>query len=92
MSKMREERKIKITMSPNELRRLADKMEEVYLKGMWGDSTFVDFLGYSSDMQVCLYIDQEWEGWEEIKQRDAIKRRQAEASRTGNKPAIKPLS
>lgn len=60
MKTMYEERKIIITMSPDDLRSLADKMEEKFPKKRLGESTFIDFLGYSPDLQVCLHADQEW--------------------------------
>ena len=60
MSHMREERKVIITMNPDELRALADKMERVFPQKRLGDTCFIDFLGYSQEMQVCLHADQEW--------------------------------
>jgi hypothetical protein len=55
-----EERKIVITASPEELRRLADKMEATYPRLRLGETTFVDFLWYSKDLSVCLHLDQQW--------------------------------
>ena len=57
---MREERNIIITMNPDQLRKLADKMEQAYPTLKIGDSTFVDFLGYKPDLRVSLHLDQEW--------------------------------
>jgi len=57
---MRVEQKIIITMNPDQLRKLADKMEEDYFKAKLGGTTFVDFLGYSDRLQVCLHFDQVW--------------------------------
>jgi len=57
---MREERNIIITMNPDQLRKLADKMEQQYPTLKIGDSTFVDFLGYKPDLRVSLHLDQEW--------------------------------
>jgi hypothetical protein len=57
---MREEHRIIITMNPDQLRKLADKMEKDFPKKTVGDSTFIDFLGHSPELQVCLHADQEW--------------------------------
>lgn len=57
---MYEERNVIITMNPDQLRKLADKMEETFPRLKLGQTTFVDFLGYSSDLKVCLHLDQEW--------------------------------
>ncbi len=57
---MSEERKIIICTNPENLRQLADKMESQYRRSIVGDTCFVDFLGYSSDLHVCLHLDQEW--------------------------------
>lgn len=57
---MREERKIIITMNPKQLRNLADDMERQFPKKKIGDSCFIDFLGHSQNLQVCLHADQEW--------------------------------
>jgi len=56
----REERKIIITMSPVELRELADRMEKLWPHLRPTDPVFVDFLHYSSNFQVCLHLDQEY--------------------------------
>ncbi len=56
----REERKVIITMSPKELRDLADKMEKKWPKLKPGDSTFVDLIHCSDDLQVVLNLDQEY--------------------------------
>ena len=57
---MFEERKIIITMNPAQLRKLADKMEKKYINLDIGDNTFVDFLGQSPSLTVCLHMDQHW--------------------------------
>ena len=56
----REEREIKITMSPKELRDLADKMEAMYKKLVCGQSTFVDHLNCSPELTISLYLDQDY--------------------------------
>ena len=56
----RVEKKIVVTMNPKELRDLADKMEKDFPKSGIGDSTFIDFLVYSQDLQIHLHADQEW--------------------------------
>lgn len=61
---MREERKIIITLNPDELRKMADRMESHYAKAQIGDPSFVDYLGYSAELKVCLHYDQ---GWFEIR-------------------------
>ena len=60
MSHMYENREIIITMNPDELRALADKMEATFPRLRLGQTTFVDFLGYSEDLKVKLHLDQEW--------------------------------
>ena len=57
---MREERSIIITMNPDQLRKLADKMEKIYSKLTFFNTTFVDFLGHTPELRVCLHLDQEW--------------------------------
>lgn len=54
------EKKIIVTMNPDELRKLADKMEKDFPKKQLGQSTFIDFLVYSEDLKVHLHADQEW--------------------------------
>lgn len=54
--KARKEEEMILTMSPVELRRLADKMEERWTKISWGDSTFVDII--SHEPMVVLHLDQ----------------------------------
>ena len=54
------EKTIHITMNPDELRSLADKMEKKFPTMSTGDSLFVDFLVYSDDLRIDLYADQEW--------------------------------
>ena len=51
---------IRVTLSPDELRNLADKMEADFPKKLPGDSTFIDFLVYSRDLRIALHADQEW--------------------------------
>jgi len=55
-----EKRKIIITMNPDELRSLADKMEEKFPTFLPGQSTFIDLFSYSDDLLVCLHADQQW--------------------------------
>lgn len=50
---------INITASPDELRRLADKMEIVAARRSIGMNCFVDFLAYDKHYQVKLFFDQE---------------------------------
>jgi len=56
----REERKIIITMSPKELRHLADKMERVCPQRQVGASTFVDYLHHKQGFTIDLHFDQEY--------------------------------
>ena len=56
----KEPEKINITMNPDQLRELADKMERVFPTKRIGDTTFIDYLGYSRELQVCLLADQDW--------------------------------
>lgn len=60
MDMFKKPEKIIITMNPDELRGLADRMEEAYLTRTVGQTTFVDFLGNSRDLHVCLHFDQAW--------------------------------
>jgi hypothetical protein len=59
MTSYKEPLKITITMSPKELRDLADKSELVAAVRRLGQTTFVDFLAYEKDYVVCLNFDQE---------------------------------
>lgn len=55
--------KLIITMSPKELRDLADKMEKRWTELRAGQECFVDILHYStggSDPMVVLYLDQQY--------------------------------
>lgn len=54
------EKKIIVTMNPDELRGLADKMERDFPNKQLGQSTFIDFLVYSDDLRVDLHADQQW--------------------------------
>lgn len=56
----REERKIVLTISPEELRRIADKMERKYKELLAGDSTFVDLIHIGPSFTVDIYLDQEY--------------------------------
>ena len=47
-------------MNPEQLRKLADKMEKIFPKLKAGDSTFVDSLGHANNLHVELQLDQEW--------------------------------
>lgn len=60
MASILEEKKITITMSPKELRDLADKMERDFPKKKIGDSCFIDIIGYTKDFRIDLHADQEW--------------------------------
>jgi hypothetical protein len=55
-----EDRKIIITTNPDELRRLADLMEEKFPKIPLGKSSFIDFLAVTPEYKVCIHADQEW--------------------------------
>lgn len=54
----RSENKTIITMSPVELRLLADKMEERWTKLFAGQACFVDII--SHEPRIDLYLDQEY--------------------------------
>lgn len=59
----RRENKLILTMSPKELRDLANKMEERWAKLKLGDTTFVDILHHARDdrdTMVVLHLDQEY--------------------------------
>ena len=56
---IRDEKNIFITASPKELRDLANKMEESFLKAKVGDSTFVAVLGEGRDFRIVLHFNQE---------------------------------
>ena len=60
MSTGRIEKKIVVTMNPDELRSLADKMEEKFPKKRLGESAFIDFLTYGNDCTIELHAEQEW--------------------------------
>lgn len=60
MAHVCEYRDIIITMSPKELRDLADTMERDFPKKRIGDSCFIDFIGYGEGFKVALHADQEW--------------------------------
>jgi len=49
-----------VTMNPDELRKLADKMERDFPTKQVGQTTFIDFLVYSKDLTIHLHADQEW--------------------------------
>lgn len=55
-----EQRIINLTMSPSELRQLADKMEARFPKIRYGESMFCDILHYGKEFEIHLYIDQEY--------------------------------
>ena len=55
-----EEKKIVLTMNPDELRELADKMEKEYPLKMVGDSCFIANLVYSGHFTLDLHADQGW--------------------------------
>lgn len=55
--------KLIITMSPKELRDLADKMEARWPKLRAGETTFVDILHHSTggqDPMIVLHLDQKY--------------------------------
>lgn len=54
------EKIIKVTMNPDELRALADKMEEVFPAIRMADSTFIDYIVFDDKLRVDLYADQDW--------------------------------
>ncbi|MCK4787451.1 MAG: hypothetical protein KAV87_27080 [Desulfobacteraceae bacterium] len=56
----REEREITITMSPDELRDLADKMEKRFPNITIGGPTFVTFLHQENGFTINLNLDQGW--------------------------------
>ena len=53
-----EQRDIIITMTPTELRHLADKMERDFPKKKLDESCFIDVIGYDEGFKVALYADQ----------------------------------
>lgn len=59
MTSYKEPLTINITMSPQELRDLADKCEAKAQSVRLGSTCFVDFLAYSKDYKVILFFDQE---------------------------------
>lgn len=59
MTSYKEPLKIHITMSPQELRDLADKCEKQARHVRRNQTCFVDFLAYEKDYVVCLNFDQE---------------------------------
>lgn len=63
MATAHHENKIILTMSPKELRDLADKMEARFPKLRLGDTTFVDILHHSTggaDPMIVLHLDQQY--------------------------------
>ena len=54
------DKKIIVTMNPDELRDLADKMEAKFPMLQIGDSTFITSLVYSDDLRIDLHLDQAW--------------------------------
>ncbi len=63
MATARYDNKLILTMSPKELRDLADKMEKRYAELHVGQTTFVDILHYARDdrdTMVVLHLDQEY--------------------------------
>lgn len=60
MTKAYMESTIRISTTPKELRRLADKMEKRYEELRPGDSTFIAILAYLEDRtMIALHADQE---------------------------------
>ncbi len=60
MSFLREDRSITLTMNPDELRSVADKMEKDFPKKIAGDSTFICVLASLGDLTVDLHAEQRW--------------------------------
>lgn len=60
MAHLYEQRDIIVTISPKELRDLADTMERDFTKKKLGDSCFIDVIGYGDGFRVLLHADQEW--------------------------------
>ncbi len=58
--KAREERNIILTMNPDELRALANKMERRWEKITMGQTTFVEFLHFSDELKISLHLDQDY--------------------------------
>ena len=59
MTSYKEPLKIHITMSPKELRDLADKCEQKASAAKIGNSCFVDFLAHNQEYIILLNFDQE---------------------------------
>lgn len=55
-----ENREILLFMNPKELRDLANRMEELWVKLEAGDRTFVDFLHSSESFKIQLHLDQSY--------------------------------
>ncbi len=70
MATVHYENKLILTMSPKELRVLADKMEKRWTKLHAGDTTFVDILHHARDdrdTMVVLHLDQQYfHDWESL--------------------------
>ena len=56
----REEREIILTISPKELRDLADKMEDRFPKKRIGETTFIASLHSSENFSISLHLDQNY--------------------------------
>lgn len=85
----RQENKIILTMSPKELRDLADKMEKRWATIKLGETTFVDFLHYadgSLDSAIVLHLDQEY-----FQSLERVERMKVELARTG-RPSSAPTA
>jgi len=55
-----EEKKIVIYANPEELRNLADEMEDRWPKLKPGQPTFIKFLVNKDGLKVCLHLDQQY--------------------------------
>ena len=55
-----EERVIKITFNPKELRILADKMERTWPKLRLGQTTFIDLFYTNERVPIHVHLDQEY--------------------------------
>lgn len=55
-----------ITMSPKELRDIADRMEGRFPAMCIGDSTFISCLHITEDLKVDMHLDQEYFNKKEV--------------------------
>lgn len=58
---IREQKDIIITTNPKALRDLADKMERDFPKLRWGESSFIDIIGYiGQNTKIAVHAEQEY--------------------------------